>query len=552
MRSVFGHARLRPGQEEVIRSVLEGRDTLAVMPTGAGKSLCYQLPGLHLAGTTVVVSPLISLMKDQVDKLGEAGLDVSQVNSSLTDGERRAELERIGGEGSDFVFTTPERMADPAFLDRLRRNQIDFVVVDEAHCVSEWGHDFRPAYLALGESIRALGAPPVLALTATATPEVVADIEKLLNLRRPRVVRTGVFRPNLRYEVVRATNEAEKRAHLARLFAEIEGTGVVYAATVKTVEALHEFFAGSGFELAKYHGRMTARERRENQDRFMAGELKAMFATNAFGLGIDKPDIRFVIHYQMPGSLEAYYQESGRAGRDGEEARCVLLFQLDDRRTQAFFLGGRHPTFDDVLSVFEALRALGAAESPAELAAVQEQAGGLAETKTRVVLSLLKELKIARELRGGRFKLLRADVGRGELEEMARQFEEHGERDREKLERMMLYGQSVACRWKLLHDYFGEPFEEGTCGVCDNCLDPPAELHEPSERRTVPELLPARAAGDGDGTAADAQPAFSVGDAVRVPEHGEGRVRVVDDDKLLVRFPGGEEKKFKAEFVTRA
>lgn len=387
MRDVFGHARLRPGQEEVIRSVLEGRDTLAVMPTGAGKSLCYQLPGLHLGGTTVIVSPLISLMKDQVDKLGDAGLGAEQINSSFTRREQSESIERIEGDESDFVFTTPERMTDPAFLETLGKNKIDFVVVDEAHCISEWGHDFRPSYLALGEAVRALGSPPVLALTATATPEVVADIEKQLRLRRMRLVKTGVYRPNLRFEVARVTNELEKRERLSDLLRETEGTGIIYAATIKSVAELHEHFKGAN--VAMYHGKMPARERKENQERFMRGELRAMIATNAFGLGIDKPDIRFVAHYQMPGSLEASYQEAGRAGRDGKPARCLLLYQLDDRRTQLFFLGGRHPKLEDVDAVYSSLQRLGAVESPVELAAVQEEAASVAQTKVRVVLALL-------------------------------------------------------------------------------------------------------------------------------------------------------------------
>ena len=204
----------------------------------------------------------------------------------------------------------------------------------------------------------------------------------------------------------------------------------------------------------------------------MRGELKAMIATNAFGLGIDKPDIRFVAHYQMPGSLEAYYQEAGRAGRDGEAARCVLLYHLDDRRTQLFFLGGRHLKLEDLNAVYDALARLRAAESPVELAMIQEAADTVARTKTRVVLSLLKELGLVAELRGARFRLVRGDVTAAELERLARQLEEKGERDREKLERVMLYGQSAACRWRLLHEYFDEPFEGDSCGRCDNCLNP--------------------------------------------------------------------------------
>jgi len=551
MREVFGLERMRPGQAEVIRSVLGGADTLAVMPTGAGKSLCYQLPALHLPGTAVIVSPLISLMKDQVDKLSEAGVEAAQVNSALTESERRESLERITRDESEFVFTTPERMADPAFLETLRANRIDLVVIDEAHCISEWGHDFRPSYLALGAAIRTLGSPPVLALTATATPSVVEDIRKQLGLPGMRVFNTGIYRDNLRYEVLRVTNELEKREALARVMRETEGTGIVYCATVKAVEALAELFRGSDFDVRPYHGKLPASERRENQDLFMAGGLKALVATNAFGMGIDKPDIRFVVHYQMPGSIEAYYQESGRAGRDGEEARCTLLFHLDDRRTQLFFLGGRYPKADDLAAVCDALRSLGADSEAVPLAPVQEAANGVAKTKTRVALSLLKEAGVVRETRGVRFRLLRPEVAREEVERVAGAYAERGEADREKLERVMLYGQSAECRWKLLHEYFGEAFEqEAGCGHCDNCLHPLAE----QLGLTAPPALSAPAApADAPPPAPKRRKAVELaeGDAVRLPKYGRGRVLSLDGDKVSVRFPDGETRTFKREFVRR-
>lgn len=472
LRDVFNLDKLRPGQAEVMRAVLEGDNTLAIMPTGAGKSLCYQLPSLHLPGTTVVVSPLIALMKDQVDKLEDAGLEASQLNSALSTREHEENLEQIKTENSDFIFVTPERLTTSEFLAELRKQTINFVVIDEAHCISEWGHDFRPAYLSLGAAVKSLGSPPVLALTATATSEVTADIEKQLDLGKLRVVRTGIHRPNLRFEVKRVTNEREKHEELIRVLREHDGTGIIYCATVKTVEALTDWLKSFDFKIEKYHGRMKASDRKQNQEAFMGGEMKAIVATNAFGMGIDKSDIRFVVHYQMPGSLEAYYQEAGRAGRDGEPALCSLLYQLNDRRTQQFFLGGKHPKFDDILAVYQAMEMLGAFEKAVALPALQEHANTVADGKVRVALSLLKELKLVKELRSSQFRLLRTDLKYAELEELARLSEEKTEKDKEKLERMMQYGQSAMCRWRLLHDYFGEEMEEERCGTCDNCVHP--------------------------------------------------------------------------------
>ncbi|HEX8456712.1 MAG TPA: ATP-dependent DNA helicase RecQ [Pyrinomonadaceae bacterium] len=556
MREFFGIRRLREGQEEVIRSVIAGRDTLAIMPTGAGKSLCYQLPALHLPGTTVIVSPLISLMKDQVDKLEEAGINAAQVNSALTGREQRENVELIEKRESDFIFTTPERLTTPDFLASLEGHRINFVVIDESHCISEWGHDFRPSYLALGAAIKALGSPPVLALTATATPAVVADIQKQLALSDMHVVNTGIYRPKLQYEVFRATNDGEKRQRLAELFREIEGVGIVYCATVKTVEELMDFFAGADIHVRPYHGKLAARERKENQELFMSGELKAVFATNAFGMGIDKPDIRFVVHYQMPGSIEAYYQESGRAGRDGEAARCILFYQLDDRRTQLFFMGGRRPRGEHVSAVYEALKRLQADESAARLAELQEWATDVPKTKVRVILALLKEMEVVHEARYARFQLLRSDLGRAELEELLRQFDRRAERDREKLERLMLYGQSADCRWKLLHEYFEEPFDDEACGICDNCRQPLAEqLGEASPPVTTRPQAPEAAqyrTRPASKPSERGEPEFAGGETVETEKYGRGRITEVADDKVVVVFPDGEKRVFKKEFVRRA
>ena len=336
LRRRFGLRGLRPGQREVIESVLAGRDTLAIMPSGAGKSLCYQLPTLHRRGTTIVVSPLISLMKDQSDKLEERGVDAAPVNSALSARERRESMRRIRGREADFIFTTPEQLANPEFVEKLKHNPIDLFVIDEAHCITQWGHDFRPAYRELGAALRAFGNPTLLALTATATPDVIEDIARQLGRPRMRVLNAGVYRPNLYFEVLQTTNEAERKQALLEVVRS-GGAGIVYCATVRAAKEVHGWLAKQGEEAQLYHGRLGGRERAERQDAFMSGAARTMVATNAFGMGIDRQDIRYIVHYQLPGSLEAYYQEAGRAGRDGEEARCTLLYDHGDRRVQLYF-----------------------------------------------------------------------------------------------------------------------------------------------------------------------------------------------------------------------
>lgn len=337
LKQYFGYDSFREGQAELIDALLAGRDVFGIMPTGAGKSLCYQIPALMFAGITLVISPLISLMKDQVAALNQAGVYAAYLNSSLTQGQYFKALDFARRGKYKIIYVAPERLLTESFLDFALHADISFVSVDEVHCVSQWGQDFRPSYLKIVDFIDRLPKRPVVgAFTATATQPVREDVTRILHLRNPQIVTTGFDRKNLCFEV---RTVKDKMAEVQALLQEHEGeSGIIYCITRKLVEEVYEMLKAKGLSVAKYHAGLSDEERRGNQDDFIYDRKPLMVATNAFGMGIDKPDVRFVIHYNMPKNMESYYQEAGRAGRDGEPSACILLYSPQDVRTNQFFI----------------------------------------------------------------------------------------------------------------------------------------------------------------------------------------------------------------------
>ncbi|TAJ26137.1 MAG: ATP-dependent DNA helicase RecQ, partial [Nitrospirae bacterium] len=343
----FGFEQFRTGQRAIIDAVLAGQDVLAVMPTGQGKSLCFQLPATLTPGLTLVIAPLIALMKDQVDALRSRGIAASAFHSGLVDRERDQVIQDIKLGRLKLLYLAPERIQQEWFVRLLRSSGVSRLVVDEAHCISHWGHDFRPDYLRLGDLRHRLGSPPCLALTATATTKVQDDVCEKLELRRPLRVVTGFRRSNLHFSVEHCASLIEKRRALAALLqANASGSALIYCATRRHVEEVAAFLRTDGREpsaqpfstIGYYHAGLADELRATVQEKFLGGQIQTLVATNAFGMGIDKPDVRLVVHYDVPGSVEAYYQEAGRAGRDGASARCALLFQQRDVSTQEYFI----------------------------------------------------------------------------------------------------------------------------------------------------------------------------------------------------------------------
>ncbi len=399
LQNYFGYSVFRPGQTEVVLSILEKKNTIAIMPTGAGKSICYQIPALCFDGVTIVISPLIALMKDQVDTLISKNIPATFINSSLSLEEVVCRIEGIKSGLYKIIYVAPERLTNPYFINDLKQCNISMIAVDEAHCISQWGHDFRPSYTKIKSSIDKIAEgkemPVIVALTATATIEVKEDIIKQLQVTDPNIFVSGFKRDNLEIICVNTKNDTDKITKIINISKKISGPKLIYATTRKSVEDIFENLITSGIPTLQYHAGMTPEERKVAQDVFLSGRCNCMVSTNAFGMGIDKSDIRLIIHCNMPGSIEAYYQEIGRAGRDGKKSSCVLLYGTYDRYTHEFFINNENPSKKNIEEVYFVLLNKSMADNKDEVSiTTSEIMCGVSESISDMALSsCLKELE---------------------------------------------------------------------------------------------------------------------------------------------------------------
>ena len=491
LEKYFGFREFLDAQEEVIAAITGGADALVVMPTGGGKSLCYQLPALLLEGTTIVVSPLIALMKDQVDALQRRGISATLINSTLSPSEQQERIRALARGEFKLVYIAPERFRSRSFLEALGQSTIALFAVDEAHCLSMWGHDFRPDYFRLGQVLETLGRPQVAAFTATATPEVRRDILTHLALREPREFVAGFARPNLKLLITHVANEAEKYGRLNVLIREHK-TGIVYCSTRKRVEAVAETLQLANISSILYHGGMNDEEREKAQNEFMQGRRDIVVATNAFGMGIDRADIRFVVHFDVPGSVEAYYQEAGRAGRDGEAATCELLFNHADTRVQEFFIEGSNPPLEFIAQTYEMLRREADPKNELQIS-IKEMALRLGDERSDMMVGsslhvLDREGYIDRfDIPGKRVRgtrVLQPDVRGPQLKLDAAKLREKERRDRAKLKMIIDFAYARECRQQAILRYFGEP-DPARCGNCDICLETAGPARPPTEEEAL-------------------------------------------------------------------
>jgi ATP-dependent DNA helicase RecQ len=505
----FGYDSLRPGQEAAVRSILEGHDTLAVMPTGAGKSAIYQLAAYLIPGATVVVSPLVALQQDQVASI--AAQDVGEaavVNSTLKTSEREAAFAELEAGDLEFLFLAPEQFNSPETLDRLQAAQPSLFVVDEAHCISEWGHDFRPDYLRLGAVIQAIGHPRILALTATAAPPVRSEILERLEMHNPQVIVQGFDRPNIWLGVVRVADDAEKQQSLLHWMTQTAKPGIIYVATRKRAETVAALLQEHGINAIFYHGGMNASDREQAQTAFMNDAAEVIVATTAFGMGVDKSNVRFVFHHDISSSVDSYYQEIGRAGRDGESAKALLFYNPDDLNIRRFFASGGQVNAEEMAQVAAAVQQQDEAIDPK---ALLEQTD-LSKSKLKTALNRLSDVGAIETLPCGAVVSAEEPPDLDEATATALKAQAHHQQfERSRLEMMRGYAEVRNCRRQYLLNYFGEALDQ-PCGHCDSCN-----------------------AGISAASTSHQQP-YPLNSRVTHKEWGEGTVMRYEDDKVVILF----------------
>jgi ATP-dependent DNA helicase RecQ len=462
----LGHEQLRPGQEEAITAVLRGRDTLAVMPTGSGKSAIYQIAGSLIPGTTIVVSPLIALQRDQVEAIAEMDAGgAAQINSALPAAERAVALDEFAEGEAEFLFLAPEQFSNEETYARVQASKPSLFVVDEAHCISEWGHDFRPEYLRLGAVIEALSHPRVLALTATASPPVRHEIVERLGMREPQMIVRGFDRPNIRLAVEGFADEEDKRQALIARVVDAPKPGIIYAATRKHTEELAADLVEQGVHAVAYHAGMAAGERTRVQEAFMSDTADVIVATTAFGMGVDKLDVRFVYHLDVAESVDAYYQEIGRAGRDGDPAEAILYYRPEDLNLRRFLASSGQVDADQMARVAEAVQD---AAGPVQIEEIGD-AADLSQTRVMIALNRLEEIGAVDVLPSGEaVTAAKRDVAKS-AEQAAAAQENLRKFARFRIEMMRGYADMTDCRREYILNYFGEVYSP-PCDNCDNCL----------------------------------------------------------------------------------
>jgi ATP-dependent DNA helicase RecQ len=471
LQDQFGFTNLRGPQEEVIRAVLAGESILSLMPTGMGKSLCYQLPAVTKGGLTLVISPLIALMHDQVQKNKEKGISSTYLSATLSKEEREERLHKVRDGKINILYVTPERFKRPEFKAIITQQKIELLAIDEAHCISHWGHDFRPDYSRLGEIKKMLGDPPVIALTASATPEVQKDICEQLEIPEKNVISTGIQRDNLNLFVEESYGLEEKVERVLKFYEELQGNVIVYFTLISTLEKAAEIIKKKSINFTCYHGDLKSGDRRKNQNLFLKADRMLMLATPAFGLGVDKQDIRGVVHFEMPGSLESYYQEVGRAGRDGLSSKTLLLYDEDDISTQMEFIKWSHPEPDFILGVYRLIEK-GESELHGEGMLYLRKKLNFYNTRDYRVetsVNLMERWGFLEETSTG-FGYKAVELPEGEILNKQKILEEMKHQQKKLLQMVQFCKMESGCRWYELFKYFGHASNQQECGHCDLCL----------------------------------------------------------------------------------